>query len=332
VLTADRAGRTDELPEVLAAGVPTVKAFMVYDFGIGDRALEDALATIARAGGLLEIHCEDASMLAARTEALLAAAKTAPRFHAESRPPEVEAAGTETAVRLTRDAGSRMHAVHLSCRAALDVVRAAKSAGLPVFAETCPHYLTLDASRYELPDEEAVRYVISPPLRAPSDREALWRGLADGSLDLVATDHVPDRLAVEKANWREPFDRISNGAPGIETLLALVYSGGVARGRITLERMAEVLSARPARLFGLERKGSVEPGKDADLVLFDPAARRTIRQAELHHTSDYTPYEGIEVTGAARDVFVRGRAVIEDGRYVGQRGWGGFVERRISWT
>jgi dihydropyrimidinase len=233
-------------------------------------------------------------------------------------------------VRLTRDASAPVQAVHLSCAAALDVIRSAKAEGLPVFAETCPHYLTLDASRYELTDREAARYVISPPLRDPADRDALWDGLRDGSLDIVATDHVPDRLAVEKANWREPFDRISNGAPGIETLLTLVYSEGVARGRITVERMVDLLSATPARLFGIPTKGAIEAGKDADLVLFDPAARRTIRQSGLHHTSDYTPYEGIDVSGAVRDVFVRGRAVIEDRRFVGDRGWGRSVVRRMS--
>jgi dihydropyrimidinase len=270
-------------------------------------------------------------MVEARVRTLLSAGKTEPRYHAQSRPPIVEAIGTATAVRLAREAGSPFYAVHLSCREALDVLRQAKVEQLPVFAETCPHYLTLDDSRYDLPREEAVRYVIAPPLRAASDRDALWAGLADGSLDLVATDHVPDRLTVEKANWHEPFDRISNGAAGIETLLSLVYSEGVARGRIDLTRMSELLSSTPARLFGLARKGSIEEGKDADLVLFDPAAPRTIRQAELHHTSDYTPYEGIEVAGAVRSVFVRGRPVVDDGGFVGERGWGRFVERRLSW-
>jgi dihydropyrimidinase len=330
VLTRDRVTRIQELPQVVDAGVPTVKAFMVYEFGIDEVRLADALASMARAGGMLEIHCEDPTMLAERTAALIADGKTAPRFHAACRPPDVEAAGTASAVRLARDAGAPMYAVHLSSRDSLGPIRSAKAASLPVFAETCPHYLTLDASRYELPDDEAVRYVISPPLRDPSDRDALWEGVAAGSLDVVATDHVPDRLAVEKANWREPFDRISNGAPGIETLLTLVYSEGVARGRISIERLVDVLSATPARLFGLPTKGAIEPGRDADLVLFDPAARRTIRQADLHHTSDYTPYEGIAVSGAVRDVFVRGRPVIEDGRFVGDRGWGRFVVRRMA--
>ena len=332
VLTAARAGRLAELPAVVAAGVPTVKAFMVYDFGVDEETLSAALGIMGRAGGLLQVHCENRAMLELRTAVLLGAGKIEPRYHAESRPPSVEASGTDLAMRLARAPGAPVYVAHLSCREALRFVREAKASGIRAYAETCPHYLTLDDSRYELPPEEAVRCVISPPLRDASQRGALWQGLADGSLDLVATDHVPDRLALEKANWREPFDRISNGAPGIETLLALVYSEGVARGRISVERMVDLLSTTPARLFGLARKGAIEPGRDADLVLFDPGARRTIRQAELHHTSDYTPYEGLEVSGAVRTVYVRGEEVVRDGQFVGERGWGRFVERRLAST
>lgn len=332
VLTAARAGRLTELPAVVAAGVPTVKAFMVYDFGVDEETLSAALGIMGRAGGLLQVHCENRAMLELSTAELLGAGKIEPRYHTESRPPSVEASGTELAMRLAREAGAPVYVVHLSCHEALRSVQEAKVVGLAAFAETCPHYLTLDDSRYDVPPEEAVRYVISPPLRDAAQQEALWEGLADGSLDLVATDHVPDRLAVEKANWREPFDRISNGAPGIETLLSLVYSAGVARGRISLERMVDLLATTPARLFGLARKGAIEAGKDADLVLFDPGARRTIRQADLHHTSDYTPYQGLEVSGAVRTVYVRGEEVVRDGQFVGRRGWGRFVERRLAWT
>ncbi len=157
----------------------------------------------------------------------------------------------------------------------------------------------------------------------------MWAGLAADELSLIATDHVADRVAVEKGEAARgvSFDRISNGAPGIETLLSVVYSEGVARGRITIERMVDLLATTPARRFGLARKGALEPGRHADLVLFDPTARRTIRAADLHHTSDFTPYEGLEVAGAVRTVFVRGRAVIRDGAAVGDRGYGRFVER-----
>ena len=166
-------------------------------------------------------------------------------------------------------------------------------------------------------------------MRSAADRDALWEGLADGSLDLVATDHVPDRVGVEKAEAAKgiSFDKISNGAPGIETLLALVYSEGVARGRLTIERMVDVLATTPAARFGLARKGAIEVGRDADLVIFDPDATRTLRATELHHTSDYTPYEGMSVRGAVRDVLVRGTEVIQAGRFVGRRGAGQFIER-----
>jgi dihydropyrimidinase len=160
----------------------------------------------------------------------------------------------------------------------------------------------------------------------------LWSGLADGSLDLVATDHVADRMAVEKAEAARgvPFNKISNGVPGIETMLTILYSEGVGRGRLTVERMVDLLATTPARRFGLATKGAIEIGHDADLVVFDPSSRHKIRASDLHHTSDYTPYEGLEVDGAVRDVFVRGRPVIRDGVFVGTRGAGQFVERALA--
>ncbi len=158
----------------------------------------------------------------------------------------------------------------------------------------------------------------------------MWLGLARGGLDLVGSDHVPDRLAVEKRVPAPPFPQISNGAPGIETLLSVVYAEGVAKGRITVERMVDVLATTPARLFGLPAKGAIEVGRDADLVLFDPAADRTIRQADLHHTSDFTPYEGLEVPGAVHTVICRGRKVISEGTLVGTRGSGRFLERSLE--
>jgi dihydropyrimidinase len=242
----------------------------------------------------------------------------------------VEAVATARALAFARASGSPVHVVHLSSAAALDEVRRAKSAGVRVTAETCPHYLTLTEERYEEPDPvRCACFVISPPLRSAADRDALWAGLADGSLDLVATDHVPDRMGIEKAEAAAgvSFDRISNGAPGIETLLALVYSEGVARGRITIERMVDLLATTPAARFGLGRKGALEVGRDADVVIFDPGARRTLHATSLHHTSDYTPYEGFEVAGAVRDVLVRGIDVIRLGVFVGRRGAGQFIER-----
>jgi dihydropyrimidinase len=320
-----------EVPAIVDSGVPTAKAFMVYDFRLPDRTLFETMRALGERGGMLQVHCEDPVLIDTGVETALARGDTAPRFHAKSRSREAEAVATHRAMEFARAADAPAHAVHLSNAAALEEIRRAKAEGVQAHAETCPHYLTLTEDRYLDPDpERVIGAVISPPLRPAADRDAMWAGLADGTLDLVATDHVPDRLDREKRLPPPAFDQISNGAPGIETLLTLVYGGGVARGRLTIERMVDVLATTPARLFGLTGKGAIETGKDADIVLFDPSARRTIRAADLHHTSDYTAYEGIEVEGAVRSVYVRGRPVIRDGEFVGERGFGRFVERRLG--
>jgi dihydropyrimidinase len=318
-----------ELPAMVDAGVPTAKAFMVFDFRLADRAIFEAMRLLGQRGGMLQLHCEDPVLIDTAIEAALQRGHTAPRYHATTRPPEAEAVATHRAMAFAQAADAPVHVVHLSCGAALRHVADAKAAGVRAHAETCPHYLTLTDERYADPDPVMCACsVISPPLRPGTDRDAMWAGLVDGTLDLVATDHVADRRGVEKGEAAKgvAFDKISNGAPGIETLLTMVHAGR-ATGGLTVERMVDVLSTTPARLFGLRRKGAIEPGKDADLVLFDPGARRTIRAADLHHTSDYTPYEGLNVAGAVRSVYVRGRAVIRDGMFVGERGYGAFMER-----
>jgi dihydropyrimidinase len=269
-------------------------------------------------------------LIDAAVAAALQRGDTAPRHHADTRSTEAEAVATHRAMAFARAADAPVHVVHLSCAAALRHVAEARASGVRATAETCPHYLALTDARYEEPDPvECAKAVISPPLRSASDREAMWSGLGNGELSMIATDHVADRVAVEKGEAARgvAFDRISNGAPGIETLLAVAYGEGVGRGQVAVERLADLLATTPARRFGLERKGAIEAGKDADLVLFDPAARRSIRQADLHHTSDYTPYEGLEVAGGVRRVIVRGRTIVENGRFVGERGFGQFVER-----
>ncbi|HEX7222571.1 MAG TPA: amidohydrolase family protein [Candidatus Limnocylindrales bacterium] len=318
-----------ELPAMVDAGVPTAKAFMVFDFRLGDRAIFDAMRVLGERGGMLELHCEDPVLIDAAVDAALQRGDVLPRYHATTRARESEAVATHRAMEFARAADAPVHVVHLSCAAALRHVAEAKASGVRASAETCPHYLTLTDERYDDPDPlTCARCLISPPLRKPADVDAMWAGLASGNLDLVATDHVPDRLGVEKgeATRGVSFDRISNGAPGIETLLSVTYDG-VARGLLSVERLVDVLATTPASRFGLARKGAIEVGRDADIVLFDPAARRTIRAEELHDTSDYTPYEGREITGAVRSVFVRGSAVVRDGEFVGRRGDGSFVER-----
>jgi dihydropyrimidinase len=329
VISSRQPDPLQELAGLVEAGVPTAKAFMVYDFGVDDRTLLAAMRTMGLAGGMLEVHCEDRTLIEDAVAGALRRGETLPRYHALTRSPQAEAVAVHRASAFAQAADAPIHVVHLSSAAALEELRRARAAGIAVHAETCPHYLTLSDAEYARPDAQAARYVISPPLRPAADRDALWAGLADGTLDLVATDHVPDRAAIEKAAWPAGFADLSNGAPGIETLLTLVYQGVVA-GRISVERMVELVAGAPARLFGLATKGAIEVGRDADLVLFDPDAAGRLSQEGLHHSSDYTPYEGLAVQGAVRSVFCRGRAVIRDGRFVGRRGYGRFVERRLS--
>jgi dihydropyrimidinase len=320
VITGQQADALDDLPTLIGAGVPTFKAFMIYDFRLPDDRLLDALRVAREHGGMLQVHCEDAAVIDPLVAHALAAGDIGCRFHAACHPATAEAAATRHAIELARRAEAALYVVHLSCAEALEAVADAKARGEPVYAETCPHYLTLTSDLYDDPDEaEVIKRVISPPLRSASDVDALWQGLRDGVLDTVGSDHVPDRMAVEKHLPAPPFPEISNGGPGIETLLSVLYSQGVAAGRLSLSGAVEVLATTPARLFGLPTKGAVEVGRDADLVLFDPSVRRVIRQSELHHTSDYTPFEGLEVAGAVSSVLLRGEPVdprVRRGRFL----------------
>ena len=322
VLSGRQKDPVGAIPGLIAAGVPTFKAFMVYDFRLPDEDLERAMRSAARNGGMVQVHCEEAGIIDPLVADALRRGDTACRFHALTRPARAEGTATRKAIEMARRAEAPLYIVHLSCDEALEAVADAKARGEPVYAETCPHYLAFTEELYTDADEsQVIRRVISPPLRSRADVEALWAGLREGVLDVVGSDHVPDRLDDEKRVPARPFPEISNGAPGIETLLGVVYSEGVAQGRIGLERMVEVLATNPARIFGLASKGAIEVGRDADLVLWDPSVRRTVRQQDLHHTSDFTPYEGMEVQGGASQVLVRGRRI---GDAVGR-----FMERHL---
>jgi dihydropyrimidinase len=320
-----------EVPKIVAAGCPTFKGFMVYEeLRIDDADLVRALRLTTSNAGMMMVHCENRVLLEDGIARRLAAGETAPRFHALSRPPLVEAEATYRAICMARSVKAPLYVVHLSCREALHHVREAKAAGVAVFAETCPHYLTLSEERYDAPDEQAARFIMSPPLRARSQHEHLWSALAAGQLDAVASDHVPRHLADERAKGLTRFVDIPNGAPGIETRVPLVYDRGVAGGELSLERFVDVVATAPAALFGLEKKGAIEVGRDADLVIWDPDAEWEIRQDHLHHSADFTPYEGLRVRGAPTSVLLRGREIVSGGRFVGERGAGQFQERRLS--
>ncbi len=228
-------------------------------------------------------------------------------------------------------ADAPVYFVHLSCEPALDEVTRARDRGRPVFAETCPHYLFLDDSVYdESAGFDVAKYVLTPPLRPARNQQHLWRGLRTNDVSVVSTDHCPFCLD-QKSLGREDFSQIPNGGPGVEHRLSLLHSGGVVAGQLTLQRMVEVFSTAPARLFGMfPSKGTIAVGSDADLVLFDPVAQQTL-SAQTHHMNiDYSLYEGMEVTGAVHSVISRGRRIVDEGRYVGPSGHGRFLHRGPS--
>jgi dihydropyrimidinase len=222
-----------------------------------------------------------------------------------------------------------IYIVHLSAAEALQMVTEARDRGLPAFAETCPQYLFLSYENYEEPGFAGAKYVMSPPLRAKATQDLLWRGLAFNDLQAISTDHCPFCMKEQKTLGADDFSKIPNGAPGIETRMSLVYDGGVRAGRISLNRFVELTSTSPAKIFGLfPRKGTIAPGSDADIVVFDPERTITLSARTLHMKVDYNPYEGREVTGATDTVISRGRVIVEAGRFTGRSGAGAFLKRR----
>jgi dihydropyrimidinase len=328
--------RPDVIEEVRRAvheyGTPSLKIYLFYDFRVDDYTMIRLLEETAKHGGLLQVHAESYDIIRRLNERNADDGKLAPRFHAAAHAIIAEEAAIQRAISAVEITGSRIYVVHLSSARGLAKVREARDKGLAVYAETCPQYLTLDEERYDEPDWKGARYVISPPLRPRENLHELWDGLRRGDVQTVGTDHCPLNFKGQKdMNGKDDYRKIPNGAPGIETMLMLLHSEGVVRGRISLERMVEVLSTATARMFGLKSKGAVEVGKDADIVVFNPKRKFTITQEKLHQNVDYTPWEGWEVTGTPEVVFSRGKALARwEGdrmKYVGEPGRGAFVRR-----
>ncbi len=319
----------DELGAMVAAGVPSFKVFMAYPgrLMLNDGEIFRVLRRAAALGALVCLHAENGHVIDVLVKEALAAGRTSPGFHAVTRPALAEAEAVHRGIALAEMAGTGIYIVHLSSAEALQEVAAARRRGVPVLAETCPQYLFLSDEAYEAPDLEAAKFVMSPPLRTRQAQEKLWRALAAGTLDTVATDHCPFMLA-DKARGRDDFSRIPNGAPGIEHRLPLLFDGGVNTGRLSLERFVEVTAAAPARIFGLgPRKGVVAEGADADLVVFDPDGTTEISAATHHMRVDYNPYEGRRLAGAIDTVMSRGEVVVDHAAFVGTPGRGRFLRR-----
>lgn len=314
-----------QLERYVDRGLKSVKIYLAYKptLAISDGDLIGLLEFAAAHGVVVMAHCENAELIPVLQRKRLAEGITGPEGHALSRPPMVEAEGVCRFLTFAASAGAKAYVVHLSCAEALSVADRFRGALPDLRIETMIHYLTLDKSYAERGDFEGAKWVLSPPLREKADQEALWAALADGRIDTLGTDHCPFDFEGQKTLGRGDFTKIPNGIGGVEERVALAYTAGVAGGRISLERFVAVAAENPAKIFGLwPRKGAVAPGSDADLVVWNPEARRTISRATQSLDTDYNPYEGFEVQGAPEVVTVRGEIMVRDGRFTGVPGRG----------
>ncbi|MEK6374281.1 MAG: dihydropyrimidinase [Acidobacteriota bacterium] len=322
--------RLPEMKNLIDDGVSSFKLFMAYPgvFLVDDGTIFKAMQVAGANGGLICMHAENGVVIDVIVKQALAAGKTAPKYHALTRPTKAEAEGVHRAIALAEIAETSVYIVHLSNSDALDEVTRARDIGVNAYAETCPQYLFLDYSVYEQPGFEGAKYVMTPPIREKWNQDKLWRGLKFNDLQVVSTDHCPFCMKEQKELGLNDFTKIPNGGPGVEPRMSLIYNGGVAEGRISLNRFVEITSTNSAKIFGLfPKKGTIAVGSDADIVIFDPDETMTISAKTHHMNVDYSCYEGKTVRGVTKTVLSRGEVIIEEGRYVGRKGQGQFLKR-----
>lgn len=340
LLDADPGTLEDMKTLIRGEGISSFKLFTAYPgvLMVDDAALFKAMRVAGANGAMTCVHAENGLVIQALVQEAVDQGLTAPKYHALTRPAILEDEATQRAIRLAELAATPLYIVHLSTAEALSAVTEARDRGIPVHAETCPQYLFLTAEEYERPGFEAAKYVMTPPLRDAGHQRALWRGLKTDDLQVVATDHCPfcfneqpHGLLYSKQQGIASFSRIPGGAPGVETRLPLVFDGAVVKHGMSLNRFVEITATAPAKLFGLfPKKGTIAVGSDGDLVLFDPSQRWTIRAAEHHSRVDYTLFEGREVTGRVKKVFVRGQCLVDGAEWRGREGMGQYLRRGES--
>jgi dihydropyrimidinase len=322
--------RVPELHRLMDEGVTSFKLFMAYPgvFLADDATIFRAMSAAGQRGGLICMHAENGIVINEIIKRALAEGRTAPKYHALTRPTIAEAEGVHRAIAIAEMAESPVYIVHLSCADALDQVRQARDRGLPAFAETCPQYLFLSLDNYDEPGFGGAKYVMTPPLREKWNQAELWKGLKTDDLQVISTDHCPFCMKEQKELGRDDFSKIPNGAPGVENRMSLIYNGGVFEQRISLNRFVELTSTAAAKMFGLfPRKGTIAVGSDADIVIFDPEGEQTLSVKTQHMNADYNTFEGMRIRGVVETVLSRGRVVVEHGEFKGKVGEGRFLKR-----
>lgn len=315
----------NEIPKLIADGIPSMKIYTTYDNMLTFDDISQVAGVMRENGGLTAFHAEDDRQIKELREKFGREGHLEPIYHAKSRPDMAE----ETAIKNIIKAadGAPVYIVHLTSSRGLAVIREGQAKGLPVMAETCPQYLVLDDSLYL--KQDGLKYIMAPPLRTQEDTNALWEGLVDGSISVVATDHCSFSYADKKKYGSDDFRLVPGGIPGVETRLPLLFSEGVVKERISLNRFVELVSVNPAKLMGLyPKKGCIRADADADLVIWDKNLTKKIKAEELHQKCDYTPYEGMKVTGWPAMTMLRGKLLTDRERFIGIRGRGMFIHRK----
>ncbi|WP_425616009.1 dihydropyrimidinase [Anatilimnocola sp. NA78] len=319
-----------EFKQIIDAGITTFKLFMAYPgvFMIDDQTMFRVMQSAGEAGGLTLVHAENGDAITQLINNLLAQGKVEPKYHAQSRPPTMQADGVARAVRVAEVAKAPVFIVHVSCEAAMKELQRSRDEGHPAYGETCTQYLFLDETYYDKPNFEGAKYVFTPPLVGKENIEPLWKGLKLGYLQEVSTDHCPFNFKGQKELGRGDFTKIPNGGPGVEDRLSLVYDGAVVKRGFSLNKWVEITSTASAKMFGMfPKKGTIAVGSDADIVLFNPDIERTISAQTHHMNCDYSLFEGWKIKGQPETVLSRGKVIIENGQYVGKAGDGKFLKR-----
>lgn len=322
----------DEMESIVKEeGIPSFKVYLTYDYMLEDEAVLKVLKRLKELGGITTVHCENHGSIQLLRESFVKNGYKSPKYHPLSRPAEAEGEAVNRMINLAAIAdGAPLYIVHLSSKIGLSYIKMAHERGENVYAETCPQYLVLDDNKYEEENNEGLKYIMSPPLRKMEDIEALWKGINDGHIKTIATDHCPFSFNKDKQLGKDDFTKCPNGAPGIEERIPLIFSEGVMKNRININKFVEVCSTNPAKIFGVyPKKGTIQVGSDGDIVIIDPNVEIVLKIEDLHSNIDYSAYEGIKIKGYPIYTIVRGKIIVKNNNFIGEKGYGEFLKRKI---